>query len=344
MKPLSACDYVPAHNAWLRRSAAGWILVGVCTLPSWAVESDSVAPSHDGALQSEFDGKRAMQFLRILCQIGPRPSGSKGMQRQQELLRRYFERLGFQATRQEFKTPHPRTGAPVEMANLIVPLHPETTRRVVLCAHYDTRPYPDRDPDPRHRRGRFVGANDGASGVAVLGELARHLKNWDREFGVDLVFFDAEEFVFQKGDAYFYGSEYFARQYVADPPAHTYRWGILLDMVGDADLQIYQEINSLGWPDTRPLVHDVWATAKRLGVTEFIAKPGYDVQDDHLALRNIAGIPTCDIIDFSYPNTRNPISYWHSRQDTSDKCSADSLQKVGRVVLEWLRTVHVDGA
>ena len=114
--------------------------------------------------------------------------------------------------------------------------------------------------------------------------------------------FDGEELVYVEGrDPYFLGSTWFAQQYAAKPPEHKYRWGVLLDMVGDADLQIYQEQHSVTWRNTRPLVNEIWATAKRLGVNEFIPRVGYYVLDDHLPLRNIAKIPTCDIIDFDYP-------------------------------------------
>ena len=104
-------------------------------------------------------------------------------------------------------------------------------------------------------------------------------------------------------------------------------------MIGDADLQIYQERYSMGWEDTRPLVEQLWATAARLGVREFVNRRKYAIRDDHLPLRNVGKIPTCNIIDFDYP-------YWHTEADTPNKCSARSLAKVGWVVLEWLRTVE----
>jgi Zn-dependent M28 family amino/carboxypeptidase len=262
------------------------------------------------------------------------------MARQQRMLSEHFRGLGGSVERQEFRVRDPRDGRPVTMANLIVSWHPERRERILLCAHYDTRPWPDRDPDPRQRRGVFLGANDGASGVAVLAELARHMPELDIRYGVDFALFDGEEFVFDdQRDRYFLGSGYFARQYVAQPPPHRYRWGVLLDMVGDAQLEIYQEGFSVGWADTRPLVRDIWATAARLGVREFMARPKHYLRDDHLLLHDIAGIPTCNIIDFDYirPGTRQ--SYWHTTADTPDKCSALALAKVGWVVLEWLKQV-----
>ena len=109
-------------------------------------------------------------------------------------------------------------------------------------------------------------------------------------------------------DPYFLGSEHFAREYVASPPAHKYKCGVLVDMVGDAQLQIFREVNSMRTLPTRQLVADIWGVARDLGVKEFVAVTRYEVRDDHLALNNIARIPTIDIIDFEYPTARGPTT------------------------------------
>jgi hypothetical protein len=278
------------------------------------------------------NGPRAYGYLKDVCAIGRRFSGSPGMQQQQELVKKHFESLGAKVTLQSFQAKNP-LGGEVAMANLIAVWHPEKKDRILLCAHYDTRPLPDQDPDPvKRRQGVFIGANDGASGVAVLMELAHLMPGLNTRYGVDFVLFDGEELVYDGDrDPYFLGSEYFARDYVRQPPAHKYRWGVLIDMVGDADLQLYQEQNSISWPDTRPLVSQIWGLAQRMGVREFIARRGYEVRDDHLALRNIARIPTCDLIDFDYDGK------WHTEADTPEQCSPESLAKVGWVVYEWLK-------
>ena len=288
-----------------------------------------------------FDGERSYEMLKQICDLGPRFSGSPGMQRQQELLQAHFEQLGGQVSFQRFAVRHPLTGKEVPMANLIVKWHPDRQERILLCAHYDTRPFPDRDPDPRARRGKFIGANDGASGVAVLAEMGRWMPDLQSNYGVDFVLFDGEELVYDDNrDPYFLGSRYFAQKYISDPPDYRYRAAVLFDMVGDAQLELPQERHGLRWRDTRPMVNDIWATARRLGVTEFVARPGPEVRDDHLMLHDIAKIPACDIIDFDYrkPGTRR--NYWHTREDTPDKCSALSLAKVGWVVLEWLQNLQ----
>jgi glutaminyl-peptide cyclotransferase len=284
-----------------------------------------------------FDGAKAYDYLKRLCEIGPRPSGSPGMAAQQKLLSEHFQKLGGQVELQRFRARHPLDGDWVSMANLIVRWHPESKDRVLLCAHYDTLPLPLLDQE--NPRGRFVGANDNASGVAILMQLGHEMRELKCNYGVDFAFFDGEEFVFNERHPMFLGSEFFARQYVqqqARPrPAFRYRWGVLLDMVGDTDLEIRQDRNSLWWPDTRPLVAEFWGAAARLGVHEFVAKPmaETDFLDDHIILHNIGRISCIDVIDFTYPP-------WHTQGDLPDRCSALSLAKVGWVTLEWLRTAR----
>jgi len=303
--------------------------VNTSAVPSSRIAAKAARP------RNPLDGQRAFGYLRQMCDIGPRPSGSTGMQAQQELVQTHFESLGGKVTMQRFEAKNPLGGPRVPMANVIVEWHPERKERILVCAHYDTRPLPDRDPDPVQRReGVFIGANDGASGVAVLMELAHLMPELDGDIGVDFALFDGEELVYVDGrDPYFLGSTWFARQYVREPPEHKYRWGVLLDMVGDADLQIYQEQHSVTWRDTRPLVKQIWNTAARLGVDEFIPRARWVVMDDHIPLRNIGKIPTCDIIDApqDYPA-------WHTTMDTPQRCSPASLAKVGWVVYEWLKS------
>ena len=256
------------------------------------------------------------------------------MKKQQRLLTTYFEKIGAVVEMQGFQARDPRDGSAVPMANLIARWHPERKTRILLCAHYDTRPYADQDPIASNRRKPFLSANDGTSGIAILAVMG---KDFDKlkHLGVDVVLFDGEEYVFDKRDPYFLGSTFFAQQYLKQSD-YKYRWGILLDMVGDANLQLPKELHGLKWPDSRPLVQSIWRTARKLGVREFINRPGAEIQDDHLPLHNIAKIPCCDIIDFDYPS-RGKVNYWHTIADTPDKCSALSLAKVGWVVHEWLK-------
>ncbi len=294
--------------------------LGMGGLTGLALAAEPMAP----------DADRAFGYLQQVCALGPRISGTDGMARQQALLSQHFTGLGALVSFQEWDTPHPLTGQPVRLKNMIVSWHPETKERVLLCCHYDTRPKPDEEQLPRYRESPFIGANDGGSGVALLMELGHFMQGLPVKTGVDFVFFDAEELIYQKPGKFFLGSEYFATQYRDAPPPYRYRCGVLLDMVGDKDLKIWQEVNSTRLAGF--VTHSVWASAKATGVKEFIAKRKHTVNDDHMALNQIAAIPTCDVIDFDYP-------HWHKRNDLPAACSGESLAKVATVMRHWLQNV-----
>lgn len=284
---------------------------------------------------AEYDADRAFAVLVQLCEIGRRPSGSPGMKRQQDLLRRAFEQLGGSVTMQTFDIRHPEDGSAVPMANMIAAWHPDRPKRFLVCAHYDTRPYPDQDR--QNSKGVFIGANDGASGCAALVELAHQLDDLPDDVGVDLVLFDGEEFVWQQGrDDYFLGSKFFAEKYKANPPAVRYQAGVLLDMVGDRELKIFYERNSMRY--AREIAKSIWATADRLGVKAFVPRIRHELQDDHLPLNQVAGVPTVDLIDFDYPRPGiGAPSYWHTEQDVPANCSGHSIATVVWVVHQWLK-------
>ena len=214
------------------------------------------------------DGRVCMEKLKEMVALGKRFSGSPGMDQQRKMLMKYFKGLGATVVQQSFNARNPLTRQPVEsvkMTNLIVQWHPERQNRVLICAHYDTRPFPDNDPLVANRKGLFVGANDGASGVAVLCGLAPHMGKLEGKFGVDFVLFDGEELVYDNDrDPFFLGSTHFAREYASLPPTYRYSAGILLDMVGDANLQIYQEMNSRRFAPQ--LIQQFCATARRINV------------------------------------------------------------------------------
>jgi hypothetical protein len=287
------------------------------------------------------DGHRAFGYLEQVVAIGPRTAGSAANTKQRKLVADHFAKAGGKVREQPFGAVHPLTGEKLEMANLIGSWNPDRLERVVIGAHYDTRPFPDQEERPNRRKLPFVGANDGGSGVALLMEIANHLTTLDTPWGVDLVLFDGEELVygnqFRKGE-YFLGSDEFARVYTVglrDGSSRSrYVAGIVLDMVGGRNLRIKREPNSL---EAAPeLVNHVWAVAQSLRIRAFSREMGREVMDDHLALIR-AGIPTIDIIDFEYP-------YWHKADDIPSKCSAQSLADVGRVVTTWLMQPPAVGA
>ena len=286
------------------------------------------------AIPQQYSAERSMAYLRQLCELGPRPSGSDAMQRQQRLLETFFQERGAQVTRQTFETRHPEDGSAVPMTNLIASWHPTRPRRFLFCAHYDTRPYPDRDP--HNKRGRFVGANDGASGTAALMELANQLGSLPDDIGIDLVLFDGEEFVWQeRRDRYFIGSTYFAEQYKHSPPRVPYQAGVLFDMVGDKELRFYYEINSIRY--AKSVARSFWKQAEDLGVRAFVQRTRHELRDDHLPLNQIAKIPTIDVIDFDYPRPGiGTVSYWHTMQDVPENCSGESIAAVVWVAHRWI--------
>jgi glutaminyl-peptide cyclotransferase len=293
------------------------------------------------AMQStpaKIDGKRAFGYLEKICEIGPRVAGTEANARQRKMVAEHFAKAGGKVKEQPFHAEHPLTGRRVDMVNLIGSWHPERLRRVVICAHYDTRPRADQEEDAERLNQPFLGANDGASGVALLMEIANHLNTLETPWGVDLVLFDGEELVYgnnpRRGE-YFLGSWHFARAYAEQRergarPRMQYDAGILLDMVGGKNMTIKREPNSLEFaPD---LVREVWTVARQLDARSFSNEVGREVMDDHLPL-NDARIPSIDLIDFDYP-------HWHKIDDVPKNCSAESLAEVGRVVTAWLAQPH----
>jgi glutaminyl-peptide cyclotransferase len=303
--------------------------------PSKKDQRDEFAADRDGGDVVAFDTKRALGYLKDVCAIGPRISGTEGMQKQQELLTKHFEDLGGKVALQKFEGRQNSRREPVEMANLIVRWFPDRERRVILCSHYDTRPIADQEYNRSRWTEPFLSANDGGSGVALLMELAHHMKDLKTNVGVDFVFFDGEEYIFKPdGDRYFLGSEHFADAYRkgqrdADKPKYRYAAAILLDMIAGKSPRFPVEPNS--WFAARGLVDQVWGIAAELKCGSFQYAEGTRVEDDHVAL-NRGGIPAIDIIDFSY-------KHWHRLSDRPENCSGEGLEQVGRVLAVWLQRV-----
>jgi hypothetical protein len=279
-----------------------------------------------------FDGKRAMGYLEDVCKIGPRISGTDGMKKQQELLQKHFEAHGATIEMQPFQAKQHSKPRPIAMANMIVSWFPDRPRRVIICSHYDTRPIADQEEQRRDWFKPFISANDGGSGVALLMELGHHMKELRTQVGVDFVFFDGEEHIFDvnAGDKYFFGSEHFAQTYKKEKPKHTYIAAVLLDMIAGKEPAFPKEGHS-SWL-AGPLQEELWKIAAEQGCGAFKDRMGASVQDDHLALNRIARIPTVDIIDFDYP-------HWHRLTDVPACCSADGMNQVARVLSVWLQRV-----
>jgi hypothetical protein len=280
-----------------------------------------------------FDAKRAMGYLDDICKLGPRMSGTDAMTKQQELVEKHFTKLGGKVTYQKFKAKQNSVRQPVEMANMLVSWKPEEKRRVILCSHYDTRPKADQETDPKKRKEPIVSANDGGSGVALLMELANHMNKLPANVGVDFVFFDGEEYVFERNDDYFFGSRHFGEQYTKTrkESGQVYLGAILLDMIAGKDLRLPVEQNS--WTSASPLVEDVYKIAADLKADAFRRKEfsKTPVEDDHVML-NRHRIPAIDLIDFDY-------KHWHRLTDVPENCSGENMEQVARVLSVWLQRV-----
>jgi glutaminyl-peptide cyclotransferase len=259
--------------------------------------------------QQAFDGQKAYQHVTAQCDLGPRPTGSAAGWATGDYIVAELEELGWAVTSQEF-TYKETKGRNIVGRQGRGPI-------IILGAHYDTRPYADYDPVDKNQP--ILGANDGASGVAVLLELARSLDESKIQNEVWLVFFDAEDRGKLDGWPFSVGAEFFARE-LGETPEYV----VVVDMIGDTDQNIFFEHNS-----DPALQKQIWAVAASLGYQEyFIPKYKWSIVDDHMPFAK-RGIKAVDIIDFDYP-------HWHTTQDTPDKVSPESLQRVGRVLEELL--------
>jgi glutaminyl-peptide cyclotransferase len=270
------------------------------------------------------DGARAQGRIVHQVEMGPRVPGSAGHAAAVEWLVGELQRLGGRIERQAFIDS--TLGRPIELCNLIARFGPDAGRRVALCAHYDTRPWCDQDPDPGHRRDPLPGANDGGSGVAVLLEVAEAMHLRPPARGVDLVFFDGEDQgEATKPQAFCLGARGYAARLPAAGAAGRPLAAFLFDMVGDRDLAIYPEVQSAERASN--LVALVLEGARATAAHDFHAEPRHALTDDHIPLLE-RGLPAVDIIDFDYPA-------WHTHLDLPDQTSAASLAEVSRVAI-WL--------
>ncbi len=255
-----------------------------------------------------FDGEQAYKYALDQCAIGPRPVGSEAGWATGDYIISQLKESGWEVETQEFEY----RGVPVR--NIVGKFGRGPV--VILGAHYDTRPVADRDPE--HFDEPIIGGNDGASGVAVLLELAAALPTHEVENEVWLAFFDAEDRGRLEGWPWAVGSSYMAERLTVEP-----EYVIVVDMVGDTKQELYYERNS-----DIALRERLWGIAAELGYEQFIPQERYRIIDDHLPFAQ-RGIPAVDIIDFDYP-------YWHTIEDTCDKISPESLERVGRVVQDLL--------
>jgi hypothetical protein len=289
------------------------VLVAACLAPgsqTSAIPSPIASPTP----RPPFSGESAHQYVQAQMAFGPRPTGTEAHRKTGDYIIAQLKQLGWQVEEQPFEYQG------VQARNIIAKQGAGRGKPIVILgAHYDTRRQADNDPDPKNHTQPVPGANDGASGVAVLLEMARTLDVDKTGREIWLAFFDAEDNGRLDGWDWIQGSTYMATHLTVTPTAM-----ILADMIGDADQQLYWDRNS-----DQALNQQLWQVAATLGYTAtFIPQHKWTMIDDHVPFRQ-RGIPAVDLIDFDYP-------YWHTVQDTTDKVGAVSLERIGRTITAWL--------
>jgi len=263
------------------------------------------------------------------CEFGPRNPGSVGHQNALAYFNDFFRKTADTTFVQEFQDVMPRTRKEVKMSNIIARFNPGSDQHIMISAHWDTRPWAENSVSIMRKNQPIIGANDGASGVAVILEIARTLKNFPPQIGVSLVLFDAEDYGSSEDSwSYCKGSQYFAQNVPFPYP----RYAINLDMVADKDPQFY--IERYSYQQNSALVLELWEKAASLNLTSFKKQAKYTIFDDHVPLYQIAGIPAIDIIDFDFPNEQD--NYHHTHQDIVENCSPKGLGEVGTLMLHHI--------
>lgn len=272
----------------------------------------------------EFDARNTLRFIEKQVSFGPRVPGSPAWEECRAYLIAYFDSLGYEVKRHDFTHVDYLTGQTIPLTNMLVTQKdpPKSDEgAILLCAHWDSRPRSERDPDPARRNDSLPGANDGAAGVAMLMQFAALVKATPPKAPIAFALFDGEDWG-QEGDNNQYGIG--AREFARHISPLEYRFGVLFDIIAHPNARFLREGNSDLY--ARKITKKIWATAQQMGVSRFVDKTGNPVIDDHLPLLN-AGVPTVDIIDMRY-------KYWHTTADTPDKCDSAALHDVGSVIAQ----------
>jgi len=282
-------------------------------------------------LKPSFNGPEAYSYLQSQMVFGNRIPNTTAHQNCVNYIAATLKDLGLTVSYQNF-TGSSGEGLNIPFVNIIGVLNANNTtqRRIFLTAHYDTRPFSDHDIDGRPTSPDYShpvpGANDGASGVAVLLELARVMQQYNRTRDIYFIFFDGEDYGTNEGSM-LYGSKYYA-SHMSEAEVSSTDYLVLLDMIGDKELTIYREGES-----DMGLMDSIFSKAEDLGISQFINTTEYNIIDDHIPFKD-RHMKVVDLIDFDYPN--KTLNYWHTPADTIDKVSIGSLEATGKVVEGFL--------
>ena len=288
-----------------------------------------------------FNGDSAYQFVKAQVDFGPRNPNSEGHKKCGDYLINQLKSFGFETISQDFDA-IAYDGKILKSRNIIGIFNPKATTRILLAAHWDTRPMNDKEEKDSTKYTPIEGANDGASGVGILLELARTISLAEKkpDVGIDIIFFDSEDYGqpenFQgqyKADAWCLGSQYWSKN--KHVPNYSAYYGILVDMAGAANAKFYMEGTSM---QVAPIINNkVWNIAQTAGYGKyFISKPAPMITDDHTYVNNIAKIPMIDIIDYE-PNSDGYFpDYHHTSKDNMQIIDKNTLKAVGQTLIQVL--------
>lgn len=315
-------------RCWLYIVAIG-LLLSACGAKQTTVQTASAA---------DFCADSAYRYVADQVDFGARVPGTMAHYDCAKYLEQQLRHFGLQVSIQQGQMPD-YEGKMQPIYNIMGSYLPGQRNRILLCAHYDSRPWADQEEDYDKRHQPVLGANDGASGVGVLLEIARQLSLQQPDKGVDIVFFDAEDMgtpEFYTGkereDTWCLGSQLWAQRLKAEKATKQYQYGVLLDMVGDPDAVFPKEYYSMQY--AADYVEHLWRTAQQLGYTQYFRSANaYPVTDDHYYVNTIAGVPCVDIIHYNQQSYTGFAPYWHTLGDDMRNISKTTLEAVGKTVL-----------
>ena len=312
-----------------------------CKRSATGYATSSGVPSSTAASREmpRFSADSAYQYVASQCDFGPRVPGTAAQKACAKWLQNELLRHGATVKLQEGEMTA-YNGAKLPVINIVGSFNPDAKMRVLLISHWDSRPFADNDPDPAKRKQPVMGANDGASGVGILLELARLCNEKLPQVGIDIFLTDAEDYGAPddwKGTHdekwWALGTQMWCKQ--AAKEGYRAQYGILLDMVGSADATFYREYYSERYASS--FVNEIWQNAARLGYGDlFINQGGGGVTDDHVFVNRMLQIPCVDIIDTRSDTDGTFCPEWHTTYDTIDNISRETLGKVGRVLVSLL--------
>ncbi|MFC2530163.1 M28 family peptidase [Segatella oris] len=290
-----------------------------------------------------FNADSAYAFTKAQCDFGPRDMNSRGHDLCGEWIVSKFKKYGCKVTTQT-ATLAGYDGTKLRSRNIMASINPEATTRILLCAHWDSRPWADNDPDSANWRKPILAANDAASGVAVMLELARIIgkskdeKAFNKQLGIDFVCFDAEDWgtpqwadVADNADSWALGAQYWSKNL---PQGYEARYGILLDMVGGVGAKFYREGMSMQYAPE--IVKKVWRAAREVGFGSYFPKEdGGVITDDHVPVNQFAKIPTIDIIPYYADCQQSSFGpTWHTLADNMENIDKNTLKAVGQTLVQ----------